>query len=311
MKIALALAACLFAAPPLAFAAPAAAQEAPAATAANAQATPPMWRVTDGDSEVWLLGTFHLLPKTLDWRPAYLTRAFDAADAVYFETDTASPQAQARIGEIIQKEGRAKPGEHLDDILDPIQYQAFAEQAKAFGLSPVALNGLRPWLATITLSVQFAVSKGFDPSYGVDTVLRAQAKDAGKRIGYLEEVGDQLGIFTSLSPEMEKDLLIVTLEELAQESEEFDALFAAWTHGDAHALDGFFNDQMRDEAPELYDALLTDRNQTWAEEIDAIMKGNGRTLIAVGAGHLVGPQGLPAMLRAKGYTVERYDASAQ
>ncbi len=57
--------------------------------------------------------------------------------------------------------------------------------------------------------------------------------------------------------------------------------------------------------PKLYQRMLVDRNRDWLPKIEALFARRGHALVVVGAAHLIGPDGLLAMLRAKGYTIEQ------
>jgi uncharacterized protein YbaP (TraB family) len=51
------------------------------------------------------------------------------------------------------------------------------------------------------------------------------------------------------------------------------------------------------------DILLNNRNKNWVKQLNTIMK-NESVFVAVGAGHLVGDEGLISLLRKEGYKVE-------
>ncbi|MBB5519529.1 TraB/GumN family protein [Amphiplicatus metriothermophilus] len=281
---------------------PAAAREAPP----PGTAVPPMWRLADADSEIWLLGTFHILPKELDWRSPPVAAAFDAAETVWFEAEVDTPAARQKTVQVVMTQGFNPPGETLSAMLAPEDARRLAEVARELGLPLSAIDPMRPWQAFLTLSVQFIVNQGFDPGSGVETKLLAEARAAGRELRFFETVEEQLALFTSLDPETEKKLLVVTLREWDKQQEQFDALFEAWRTGDAESIDQLMNETLRAEAPKVYDALIVRRNEAWTEEIAHVMAGSGRALVAVGAAHLAGDRSLPALLREKGFAVERY-----
>jgi len=169
---------------------------------------------------------------------------------------------------------------------------------------------MRPWQAFLALSVELIKSKGFDPSAGLENKLLGEGRARGRDFVFLETVQQQLGFFTKLRPEVEKSLLTLTVRDWEKQTEEFDKLFAAWKAGDADAIDTLMNQPMREETPEVYKVLLIDRNVAWAARIKQALDTPGRKLVAVGAGHLVGPDGVPAMLEAEGVAAPRYGAAA-
>lgn len=283
-----------------------------AATAPSADktATPPMWRVTDDDSEIFLLGTFHILPPGLEWRSDSLAAALDAADTLWFEAEVDTPAAKQKTFQILMTEGFNPAGKALSGMLDPADAVRFGTIVESLGLPLKAVDPMRPWQAFLTLSVQFIVKEGFDPASGVETVLLSEARAGGRTLKFFETVEEQLRLFSNLSPRAEKDLLVTTLREWDQYTDDFDDLFIAWSKGDVGAIDAMMNEDIREAAPEVYDVLVTKRNAAWAKTIAAEMAGAGTELVAVGAGHLVGEGSVPALLKARGFKVERYGVAA-
>lgn len=277
-----------------------------AAKYAGMTASPPMWRIADENSEIWLLGTFHILPAGLDWRPDYLVSAADAAETLWFEAEVDTPAASQRAAQILLTQGFNKPGVTLTSLLGGEDAGRLAKIVEEVALPLAAVDTMRPWQAFLRISINFIVAQGFDPASGVETTLLKEAKARGKDLKFFETIEQQLGLFTSLPPDTEKKLLVLTLRDWDRQKADFDALFGAWRTGNAPEIDVLMNAPMRAEAPEVYDALVGNRNAAWAEQIAAAMSGSGKILVAVGAGHLVGEGSVPSLLEAKGFTVTRY-----
>ncbi|WP_375202215.1 TraB/GumN family protein [Hyphococcus sp.] len=276
--------------------------------AAAETATPAMWRVADEDSEFILLGTFHILPPSLQWRNDDLSEAFDNAETIYFEVDATAADAQAKTLNTVMTQGFNPKDVTLASMLDRADAQKLQEIAAELKLPYAAIDTMRPWNAFLTLSVQFIINQGFQPGAGVDHVLLADAKAAGKDVRFFETIEEQLAFFTGLSPEVEKDLLVITIRDWDKQADAFDELFTAWATGDTDLIDVNMNEDMREQAPEVYQRLIVDRNAAWAEMLDAELKEqSGKVMVAVGAAHLVGGEfSVPALLKAKGYEVSRY-----
>ena len=83
-----------------------------------------------------------------------------------------------------------------------------------------------------------------------------------------------------------------------------DELSAAWAAGDGAVFERLFVDELRD-SPELYKVLIDERNEAWAEAIADRMQGSGVSFVAVGAGHLTGPDSVQAKLAKRGIKAER------
>lgn len=292
--------------------APAATAQTPALAAAET-ATPAMWRAADADSEVILLGSFHILPPGLQWRTDALSAAFNAADVIYFEVNVDAPDAQSKTVKVMMTEGFNPEGVTLSSMLKPADAQKLREISASLGLPFDGINPMRPWQAFLTLSVQFIIQQGFEPGAGVDTALLSDARAFGKDVRFFETIEEQLALFTGLAPETEKALLELTIHDWESQAESFDALFAAWRAGDVDFIDKEMNQLMREQAPVVYERLIVERNEIWAEEIArAIEEESGTIFVAVGAAHLVGPEhSVPALLAEKGFEVSRYGEAAE
>jgi len=272
-------------------------------------ATPPMWRVTDADSEVWLFGTFHILPPDLNWRSDALAAIMAEAEIYYFEVEGDAADAQSRTLKILMLQGFNPPGETLTAMLDEADAQKLEEITIELGLPIAAIDPMRPWQAFLALSVQFIIDQGFQPGAGADSVLIAEARGRSKELKFFETIEEQLGFFTGLPAEIEKNLLVLTIRDWEAQKAGFDELFTAWRTGNVDIIDQSMNDTMREQAPEIFKTLIVDRNKAWAQTIAHDMRsGSGKALVAVGAAHMAGGEySLPALLRAEGFDVVRYE----
>lgn len=264
---------------------------------------PALWRLSDADSEIWLLGTVHVLPKDVKWRSARIEKAFGAAETVWFEAPT-DEAAVAEIGVLVRTLGVNPPGVTLTSLLTPEEKARFERVAKSVDVAPASLEATRPWIAALQLSLAQLTKQGADPDSGVETALEADAARTGKKTAYLETAALQMHIFADLPPAAEKRFFISTLRQIEEESDSTDEMDRLWARGDVATLGRLLQRQIDEAGPEVADALIYRRNSAWAEEIDAMMRGKGRVFIAVGTAHLTGDRGVPALLRARGYTVE-------
>lgn len=273
-----------------------------AACSAGRGEGPAIWRLADADSEIWILGTVHVLPPDLDWRTPRIDEAFRAADTLVFETDVSSPQAMAEVERLFLEHGRDMSGVTLSMKLSDDDWRRFERVAQSYGLQAAAFEQFRPWFAALQISILAAANEGQSPEFGVETVLEAEAGD--KRRGYLETAEEQIGVFVSLSPEAELDFLIATLRQIEEEPNLLREMDRAWVRGDTAALARMFEEEIAESGPEVHQALIVARNTRWTPQIEAMLRGSGRIFIAVGAAHLVGPDSVIAQLRARGYEVE-------
>lgn len=268
---------------------------------APAAAKPALWQVSDKDSTVYLFGTVHVLDPNTQWRDARLDEALAKSSEVWFELDLEQAQNPANIqplqGLLID------PANPLAKRLSPEQHKRFVEAATKLGLPAAQLEVLRPWFAALNLT-QVSLSKaGALPTSGVDQVL---FKDRGaKKLSTFETLEQQFRFFADLPPEVEVQFLMESLDSIDEGPQYFKQIVDAWQSGDEKLLAEVLVLPAIKASPAVYEALFKSRNIAWAERLDQEMKGSGVDFVAVGAGHLAGPDSVQALLRKKGYTVKR------
>lgn len=269
------------------------------------EASPALWTVEADGATVHLFGTFHLLPRELNWRTDAVDAAFASADTLWLEADILSPEVQARLQALIPQLGLNPQGVTLSSLLGEEGFAAFEQQARELGIPAANFEPLQPWLAGIMLGAMQLQSFGFDPAAGVEAILSANARETGKALDYLETAESQLRMLAGLSMETQVEWLRVSLEDMSGLRSEMDRMVTAWATGDMDTLDAQVNGSIRDASLELHDALMVDRNRAWIPQIEAMIAAGGTHFVAVGAGHMPGNDGVVELLRAQGYTVTR------
>lgn len=264
-----------------------------------AAAAPAMWRVSDGDSQVYLFGTLHALRPGLAWRTPLYDRVMAAASTVWFEADmTAGDPETIRL--LLQRYG-SDPDRPLTRKLAPSDLAVLARQTDL-----AQINHLRPWAAALMLSVQPVLGRGATVEAGADMTATRRARDARKRVRTFETLEDQARMYASLPEASEVRYLTNVVRKRSRPKLPPPlgpaSLEKAWMAGDIGRLNG----GLEAENPALYEALVRRRNRAWAGRLAGeIADGAGVELVNVGALHLIGPEGLPALLRARGFRVER------
>ena len=271
---------------------------APASTA-----EPALWRISDADSEIWLYGTVHVLPRSATWQGPSFRHAFADSGELILEADV-SPQNQSTFASLAQRNGTLAPGDTLAAKLDPNARAQLARVAASDNLSPALIEHDRPWLAALKLSTAYVVAHGQSADAGVENALLAQARRRGMRLSFLETPEQQILTLADLPPADETQFLVASLHQIESENGDLDAMSRAWARGDVNSLGRQLNSELREVGPAAYNALITRRNAVWADEIARRLNGSGRIFIAVGAAHLLGPDGVVALLRGRGIHVE-------
>jgi len=274
-----------------------------AAKASRGPGEPAIWVLSDADTTLYIMGTVHLLRPELDWRSDEIDAAMNAADTLVFEADVSSPEAGAEMMKFVRNEGLFQDGGQLTNLLSDAETLELQAALDYVGLPLGAVQNMRPWFAAVNLSVMQMTKDGFDPNSGVEQVLIAEGKTAGKTFAYLESVDDQLGRLAGLPDDVQVDFLISSAESIDEGAAMLDALVDEWADGDVNGLGLLLANPDMMGSEEVYDALLKERNATWAPQIAAMLETPGTRLIAVGAGHLAGDDSVIAMLRADGFEV--------
>ena len=271
------------------------------AFASAAAAEPPVWVVKDKDSEIVLFGSIHVLPPGLNWTPPVLEKALKAADDVWFELPI-DAQSEADTAQLATQAGVLPPDGSLFRLLSPQDSALMSKVAQAYDVSPVLLDRLQPWLAEIALSGGAYRRVGADANDGVEKTIAAMATPRAKREAF-ETPAEQIGLLSSGAMAEQIVSLHETLKEMDEKPDEYQTLVKAWVGADMKTLDEEAIKPLRDASPALFRRLVLDRNARWTQILDARMKGHGHTVVIVGIGHLIGPDGVPARLRALGYSV--------
>lgn len=272
-----------------------------AAAPREAPPAPPLWRVADDDSALYLFASIGAVPKGADWRSRAVATAIDAAETLWFEAPTGDPAAIARANEIFVEEGKLKSGALSARLGNDAG--RLAEIAAAAGLDPAALEPLRPWAAFVLLSARIDADRD-----GVDAALMREAESRGKPMRYFDTIDAALGRLTALAPDDERALLVQLLGDFSRQRAGADAAYAAWRAGDLDALDAALNAPLRDGAPAIHDLLVADRTEALAAAAAQILNGRGTSFAALSARYFIGAGGLPERLQAMGFEVARVGA---
>lgn len=272
--------------------------------AASAAPGPALWRVADGDTEIVLFGSVHMLREGDRWMRPALAEALDAADAVYLETssdDGLGPLATARL---LARLGRGDAP--LTAQLSREGRARLARVAAAVGAPREVLETMKPWLAAFSLGAALAQSQGADPAYGVDRALESAARRAGAEIRAFETPEQQLRLLAGFSPDDQRRMLEASLAAIERHPNQLDAMILAWKAGDLDALEALTRAGLNGAPAVFEQRLLTDRNRVWAAELTRLLEEEpGRFLVVVGAGHLIGEESVQALLEHEGYAVRR------
>ncbi len=285
--------------------------------AAAARAEPPIWVIEDEDSTLYLFGTVHLLDPEIAWLTPRVEQALDEASEVWFEVPFSPTleELQAQLVPLLMQRAPS-PGRSLSSLLSE-EEEAQLERALARTPMPeqlaVALENMKPWFATWTLGIAPFLSAGYEANAGADVVLARLAHEQGDEVLGFETSEQQLDLFARGTKEEQlralRAFLAVSDPEFDTLLARSDAAFRAWMAGESSPLEALMKDWRAGETamPALmpYDIIVANRNENWAGQIEGLLAGEGVAFIAVGAGHLVGPDSVQLRLAARGIAAER------
>ncbi len=270
---------------------------------AQANAQPAIWQVQGKHNTLYLLGTIHMLPANLAL-PDNIDKAYREAEQLLMEVDMDDLDPIATQA-LTMKLGLLPTGQTLDSRLDASTRQQLQTAARNIGFDASVLAPFRPWLAAMTLEqLQFA-KLGFAADAGIEMRLTQRAASDHKPIQGLETLEEQLNLFATLGDEQQREYLQHTLDELDTAHNELDALLTAWQQGDEQRLQAMLAEGFADD-PKLFNELTSARNRRWMGALKTLLNTQRDDyLVAVGALHLIGQDGLVALLRQAGYQVTR------
>jgi uncharacterized protein len=261
-----------------------------------------LWTVRgEGPSVAYLLGSLHVLTPDFYPLPDAIERAFAASGTLVEEIDLAEMDhpatLMAAMGKALFTDGRT-----LDQVLPEDVHARVVKQAASAGLPMEALSRMKPWMVAVALTAPAIRQAGFDPALGVDRHFFNRARAAGTPVVALETVAYQLDRFDSLPMPLQAQMLETVLDDLEVQIDQVRVIAEAWARGDVAAIERLLLEAFSD-APEIAERLLVERNRNWVPAVEECLARPRPCFIVVGAAHLVGPDSLVALLRAKGYDV--------
>ena len=269
-----------------------------------AQAEPAIWVVKGPHATVYLFGTIHALQKGDTWQSAKIDAAIQQSGTLWLEIPNVDDAASMQPLVMQLGMDQAHP---LSTKLTPDQLARLTKAANSVGLpgGEAMFETFKPWLAALTLSIAPLMQAGYDPSTGVEMELKPEFVKANKPVKGFETAEEQMRYFADMPEKAQVDFLNSELDDFDSAIDKFKQMLAAWSAGDTDALDKLNNADFRDKYPDLFQILVVKRNQKFTTQIEDLLKGDGVSFVAIGAGHLVGKDGVPAMLEKQGYKVTR------
>jgi uncharacterized protein YbaP (TraB family) len=269
-------------------------------------ADPPFWRADGADgATLYLLGSVHF-----GWEggwafPRVLDEAFERAEVLVVEIDDRDLDPVA-MRHLMRDRGVLSEGESLESILAPELWTLLSERMAALGLPAALVEHVEPWAAAMAVMNFDMESRGLRGEQGVDHQLLARA-GSEKEVRPLESVELQIALMDELAPELQELMLKETLITMEEKPGQIDAVMEAWSRGDEEELEKLILGPMasKPELRPLYRAFTLERNRMMADSLEQWLNSGRSVFAVVGAGHLLGEEGIVSLLRARGHRVRR------
>jgi len=265
----------------------------------------PIWTVHSDSAEVVLLGSVHMAYPDIYPLREEIEAAFAAADTLVVEVDISGANT-LEIQQLMLEKGVLPEGENLQQALSSQTWEDLQSYLRSRGLPAEMFARLRPGLVITTLSSMRLAELGMSPEMGIDRHFLDLAV-GHKPVLELESAAQQIELLLSFP---DQDLLMAqTLVQLGEIDLYLRPIYDAWRAGDAAQLNRLLLTDERQRHPEfeqLYEKLFDQRNRAMTSKIAGFLGGSGRYFVVVGAGHLVGEEGIISLLERRGFAARQW-----
>jgi hypothetical protein len=273
---------------------------------------PLMWRARHPEhgGALYLLGSVHFDESGARPLGAEIERAFALSDELVVEVDLDSA-ANLAAADALGRRGLLEPPQTLADVVSRATFERLAQYLDERGLAVERIASRKPWYVANLLVVTELQRAGYDAAHGVDRRFIERARD--KPIVELESAGAQLELLDGLPLETQEAMLRDALERSPDFERATRELLDAWRYGDEQTLQQIVLRSVADEADfePFLERVFFRRNAAMSEQLASLAR-DGRTRFAVlGAGHMLGPRGIPALLCERGFEVLRVSGGAR
>lgn len=263
-----------------------------------------IWQVSNGKNTVYLGGTFHMLKPSDYPLPKEFEEVYKKVNWLVFETDIEqleSPEFQQKFIKAMS----LPSGQILADKLSPQAYSGLIHYAAKNNLDTGRLQHFKPQMIGLIISLEELKKYGLT-AQGVDDFMADKAKLDGKMVTKLESIDEQINYIATMGEGNESDLILQTLADINDLSQDLTIMSSAWRAGDRENLFTTGIKPMMEDYPQVYRSLLVERNNNWLPKIERLIKQPEEKFILVGALHLIGEDGLLQQLKNRGYQVQQY-----
>ncbi len=263
-----------------------------------------LWKIQSKTNTVYVLGSLHFFKKEIYPLSEKIENAFGQSEILVVEANV-NDIRKVDIQELMER-AFYPANDMLEKHVSPEIYELVMKETGGLGIPLELINKQRPWFLAMTLEALESLKLGFDPNYGIDKYFLSKA-EGKKRILELESLDYQLNLLSGFSDKDQELLLLYTLKGLNILEQELEQLTKAWTSGDTKSMESILTRSVSEDKrlSSIFEKVVYERNRKMASKIEDFLRTRETYFVIVGAGHLVGEQGITEILKGKGYLVEQ------
>lgn len=259
-----------------------------------------LWEIKSNTNISYILGSIHFLKKDMYPLNKKIENAFEESDVLVVEANLSNDKiAEATL--LIMQRGMFQGDRTLKKAILKKTYTLAEKKLKEYGMDISNLQKFKPWLLAMTITSFELMRLGLDPNFGIDKYFLDKALRK-KEILELEGAEFQVNLLDSFPAEQQDKFLFYTLKEASKSRKQIEGMIKAWSEGNAFEMEKILYESIQNlpELKNFYRKLIDDRNEKMVKKIEPFLKTNKKFFIVVGAGHLIGKNGIIQLLRNRG-----------
>lgn len=263
-----------------------------------------LWKIQSKANTVYVLGSLHFSKREIYPLREEIENAFDQSDFLVVEANV-NDIRKADVQKLVET-AFYPANDTLEKHLSPETYERVKKEMAGLGIPTELINKQKPWFLAMTLVALESIKLGLDPKLGIDMHFLSKA-EGKKKILELESLDYQISVLSGLSDKDQESFLLYTLRDLNILEQELDKMIRAWTSGDTKTMESLMTKGVLEDKSlsSIYEKLIDERNKKMASKIENFLKAKETYFIIVGAGHLVGNEGVIELLKRDGYRAEQ------
>ncbi len=259
-----------------------------------------LWQIQSNTNTSYILGSIHFLKKDMYPLNKKIENAFEESSVLVVEANLSNDKIAEAILLIMQR-GMYAGDKILKNNISKKTYTLAEKKLKEYGMDISNFQKFKPWFLAMTITSFELMKLGLDPNFGIDKYFLDKALKK-KEILELEGAEFQVNLLDSFSAEQQDKFLFYTLKEASKSRKQVGGMVKAWSEGNAFEMEKILYESIQNlpELKDFYRKLIDDRNEKMVEKIESFLKTKKKFFIVVGAGHLIGKNGIIQLLRNRG-----------